>query len=99
VITVTAKLRVNEGKEAEFIAAAKKMVAAVKANEAGKTLAYDIFRSKTDPTLFMFIESYADDEAMAAHGQTAHMAEFGGALRSGGLTAARPEIERFEPVG
>jgi quinol monooxygenase YgiN len=97
-ITVTAKLKVNEGKAEEFAAAAKKMVAAVKANEAGRTLAYDLYRSKTDPNLFMFIESYADDQAMADHGQTPHMAEFGGALRGGGLTAARPEIERFEPV-
>jgi quinol monooxygenase YgiN len=97
-ITVTAKLRVNEGKDGEFVAAAKKMIAAVKANEAGKTLGYDLYRSKTDPNLFMFIESYADDEALAAHGATPHMAEFGGALRNGGLTAARPEIERFEPV-
>jgi len=98
VITITAKLKVNEGKAGEFVAAAKKMVAAVKANEAGKTLAYDLYRSKADPNLFMFIERYADDEALASHGQTPHMAEFGGALRSGGLTAARPEIERFEPV-
>jgi quinol monooxygenase YgiN len=97
-ITVTAKLRVAEGKEQEFIAAAKKMVAAVKANEAGKTLSYDVYRSKTDPNLFMFIESYADDQAMADHGQTPHMAEFGGALRGGGLTTSRPEIDRFEPV-
>jgi quinol monooxygenase YgiN len=96
-LTVTAKLRVNEGKADEFIAAAKKMVGAVKANEAGKTLAYDLYRSKSDPNLFLFIESYADDAALAAHGQTPHMAEFGGALRSG-ITAARAEIERFEPV-
>jgi len=98
VITATAKLRVNEGKAEEFVAAAKKMIAAVKANEAGKTLAYDLYRSKADPNMFMFIESYADDEALAAHGQTPHMAEFGGALRGGALTAGRPEIERFEPV-
>jgi len=98
VITVTAKLRINEGKADEFVAAAKKMIAAVKANEAGKTLAYDLYRSKSDPNLFMFIESYADEAALAAHGQTPHMAEFGGALRNGGLTAARAEIERFEPV-
>jgi quinol monooxygenase YgiN len=97
-ITVTAKLKVNEGKAEEFAAVAKKMVAAVKANEAGRTLAYDLYRSKSDPNLFMFIECYADDQAMADHGQTPHMAEFGGALRANGLTASRPEIERFEPV-
>jgi quinol monooxygenase YgiN len=96
VITVTAKLRVNEGKADDFVAAAKKMVAAVKANEAGKTLSYDLYRSKSDPNTFLFIESYADDEALAAHRTTPHMAEFGAALQ--GLLAARTEIERFEPV-
>jgi quinol monooxygenase YgiN len=95
-ITVIAKLRVNEGKETDFIAAGKKMIAAVKANEAGRTLAYDLFRSKTEPGLFLFIESYADDEALAAHRTTPHMAEFGGALQ--GLLSGRTEIERFEPV-
>ena len=95
-ITVTAKLKVTEGKEQEFIAAGKKMIAAVKANEAGKTLAYDLYRSRNDPTLFLFIESYADDEALAAHRTTPHMAEFGASLQ--GLLSARTEIERFEPV-
>ena len=95
-ITVTAKLRTNEGKGDEFVAAAQKMIEAVKANEAGRTLSYDLFRSKTDPNLFMFIESYADDEALADHGKSPHMAEFGGSLR--GLLAGRAEIERFEPV-
>jgi quinol monooxygenase YgiN len=96
VITVTAKLRVNDGKQDEFVAAAKKMVAAVKATEAGRTLAYDLYRSKAEPTLFLFIESYADDEALAAHRTTPHMAEFGGALQA--MLSARTEIERFEPV-
>jgi quinol monooxygenase YgiN len=96
VITVTAKLHVSEGKADEFLAAARKMIDAVKANEAGKTLSYDLYRSKTDPNLFMFIESYADDDALAAHRTTPHMAEFGGALQ--GLLAGRTEIERFEPA-
>ncbi len=97
-ITVTAKLRVNEGKAEEFIAVAKTMIGAVKANEAGRTLRYELFRSSADPDLFMFLEAYADQEALQAHGQTAHMAAFGGTLRGGGLTAGRAEIERFEPV-
>ena len=95
-ITVTAKLHVTEGKGGEFEAAAKKMIAAVQANETGKTLSYDLYRSKTDPSVYLFIERYADDEALAAHRTTPHMAEFGGAL--GGLLSGRTEIERFEPV-
>lgn len=95
-ITQTAKLRVNEGKADEFIAAAKTMVAAVKANEAGRTLTYDLYRSASDPNLFMVMEAYADESAVQEHGRTPHMAVFGGAIR--GLLAGRLEIERFKPL-
>lgn len=95
-IHVTAKLKVNEGKADEFVAAAKKMIAAVKANEAGRTLTYDLLRSTTDPNQFMFLESYADEAARADHGRTPHMAEFGGVLR--GVLAGRLELEAFSPV-
>lgn len=93
-IAIVAKLRVNEGKADAFIAAAKKMQAAVMAHEAGKTLSYDLARSTTDPNLFVFLERYVDEDALAAHRTTPHMAEFGGALRD--LLAGRAEIERFE---
>ncbi len=95
-ITQTAKLRVNEGKADEFISAAKAMIAAVKQNEAGRTLTYDLFRSTSDPSLFMFFEAYTDESAVQEHGRTPHMAEFGGKLR--GVLAGRAEIERFEPL-
>lgn len=95
-IKVTAKLRVNDGKADEFAAAGRAMVAAVIANEAGKTLGYELYRSTSDPNLFLFVEAYADDAALQEHGRTPHMATFGGAIR--GLLAGRAEIERFEPV-
>jgi quinol monooxygenase YgiN len=95
-LSVTAKLRVNEGKAEEFIAAAAKMIAAVKEKEAGSTLSYELFRSTTDPNLFLFLESYTDEEALRAHSQTPHMAEFGATLR--GLLAGRAEISRFQPL-
>lgn len=97
-ITVTAKLRVNEGKADEFVAAARKMVATVKEKEAGRTLSYDLYRSKSDPAVFVFVESYVDEEALAEHSRTPHMAEFGGALRGGAILAGRMEIEHLEPV-
>jgi quinol monooxygenase YgiN len=96
-ITVTAKLTVTEGKGADFEAAARKMIAAVKANEAGKTLSYDLFKSPTEANVYLFIETYADDEALAAHRTTPHMGEFGAAL-GGGLLSARTEIARWQPV-
>ena len=60
-ITVIAKLTVQEGKEEEFKAAGAEMVAAVKANEAGRTLMYTLTQNQKAPTEFYFIERYADD--------------------------------------
>jgi quinol monooxygenase YgiN len=95
-LSIVAKLTVQEGKEEEFKQAAAAMVAAVKANEAGRTLMYSLTQNIKTPTEFVFIEAYADDEAATAHGKTPHMAEFGGKI--GGLLAGRPEIMRLSTV-
>ena len=95
-ISVIAKLTVQEGKEEEFKAAGAEMVAGVKANEKGRTLMYTLAQNKKASTEFFFIESYADDEAMADHGKTPHMAAFGGKI--GGLLAGRPEIIRLDTI-
>ena len=95
-IAVIAKLIVQEGKEDEFKAAGAEMVAGVKANEAGRTLQYSLTQNIKASTEFFFLEVYADDDAMAAHGKTPHMAAFGGKI--GALLAGRPEITRLTPV-
>ena len=95
-ISVIAKLTVQEGKEDEFKAAGAEMVAAVKANEGGRTLQYTLAQSQKTPTEFYFIESYADADALTDHGKTPHMAAFGGKI--GGLLAGRPEITRLDRV-
>lgn len=95
-ITVLAKLKVQDGKDEAFEAAAREMVAAVGREEAGRTLMYTLHRVSDDPTTFVFYEQYADEDALAAHRSTPHMAAFGGAIRE--LLAGRPEISRIEPV-
>lgn len=96
VIAVIAKLTVNAGREDDFKATGAEMVAAVKANEAGRTLQYTLAQSSTNPTEFYFLEMYADADALSAHGKTPHMAAFGGKLP--GVVAGRPEITRLETV-
>jgi quinol monooxygenase YgiN len=96
VIAITAKLTVQDGKGDEFEAAAREMVAAVAQAEAGRTLMYSLHRAKDDPNVFLFYEQYADEDALAAHGKTEHMAAFGGKIR--GLLAGRGEIARYELV-
>ncbi len=95
-ISVIAKLTVQEGKEDEFKAAGAEMVAAVKANEAGRTLMYTLAQDQKTPAVFYFIEAYADDAALADHSKTPHMAAFGGKI--GGSLAGRPEIIRLDTV-
>lgn len=95
-IAIIAKLTVNAGKEEEFKAAGAEMVAAVKANEAGRTLQYTLAQNSANPVEFYFIEAYADMDALAAHSKSPHMAAFGGKLP--GILAGRAEITRLETV-
>jgi quinol monooxygenase YgiN len=94
-ITVIAKLKVQPGKEAEFEAACKEMIATVKTSEPG-TLAYVLHKNLKDPTEFIYYEVYQDQAALDAHGKTDHMKTFGGKI--GALLAGRPEISRLEEV-
>jgi quinol monooxygenase YgiN len=87
---------VQDGKQDEFKAAGAEMVAAVKANESGRALMYTLAQSKKTPTEFYFIESYADDAALADHGKTPHMAAFGGKI--GAMLAGRPEIIQLDTI-
>jgi quinol monooxygenase YgiN len=95
-LAIIAKLTVNEGKEEEFKSAGAEMVAAVKTNEAGRTLQYTLAQSQKNPTEFYFLEMYADADALADHGKTPHMAAFGAKLA--GVLAGRPEITRMDVV-
>jgi len=88
-ITVIAKLKVQPGKEAEFEAAGKEMIATVKTAEPG-TLAYVLHKNAKDPTEFIYYEVYQDQAAFEAHGKTDHMRAFGGKI--GAILAGRPEI-------
>lgn len=94
--SVIAKLTVNEDKIDEFKAAASEMVAAVKANEKGRTLMYTLAQSHSAPAEFYFIEAYADDDAASEHTKTEHMKAFGGKLA--GVLAGRPEIIRLNTI-
>ena len=61
-ISLIAKLKVQPGKEAEFEAAAKEMIATVRTAEPG-TLAYILHKNSKDPTEFIYYELYQDQAA------------------------------------
>src|SRR5271154_6128359 len=88
-ISLIAKLKVQPGKEAEFEAAGKEMVATVKTAEPG-VLAYVLHKNAKDPTEFIYYEVYQDQAAFDAHGKTDHMKAFGGKI--GAILAGRPEL-------
>jgi quinol monooxygenase YgiN len=72
-ITLTAKLTIKAGKENEFETLMKGVVPKVR-QEAGNRM-YVMCRSKANPRLFLFLEEYADQAAIQAHGQ--HLKELG----------------------
>jgi quinol monooxygenase YgiN len=88
-VTIFAKLKVKAGSEAVFEAAAKEMIAAVRANEPGTT-AYVLHKSNQDPTSYWFYETYVDQASVDLHGKTAHMKAFGGKI--GAALDGRPEV-------
>jgi len=94
-ITVIAKLKVQPGKDAEFEAAAKQMIATVKESEPG-TVAYVLHKNTKDATEFIYYEVYQDQAALDAHGKTDHMKAFGGKI--GALLAGRPEITKLDEL-
>jgi quinol monooxygenase YgiN len=93
-IAMVAKLQVKEGHEADFEAAAKKLADAVRANEPGNHL-YQLCRSD-EPGTYYFLERYESEDALAAHGRSAHMKEHGGAMAP--HMAGRPEIVRLKEI-
>ncbi|MEM9740258.1 MAG: putative quinol monooxygenase [Pseudomonadota bacterium] len=94
-IGVVAKLTIADGKHAEFEAVAKDLMAKVKANEPG-ALTYQLYKSRKEENVYVFMEEYASQDALAAHGKTAYFTEAGPKL--GPLLAGAPDIQYFDIV-
>ncbi len=74
-IIAMAEFRINDGKEAEALAAIEKLVAAVNADEPG-ALTYTWHRDLKDASRILVYEVWADEEATKLHRDTEHMAAF-----------------------
>jgi quinol monooxygenase YgiN len=95
-IGIVAKLTVAAGKEAEFEAAASALMAKVNANEPG-VITYQLYKSKSDAQVYIFMEQYADQAAVDAHGKTDYFLAAQPVL--GPLLAAMPDVQYFDSVG
>ncbi len=56
-------------------------------------LGYELYNSRTDAGTVLVFERWADDEALAAHMTSAHMAAFGGVMGSIGITGV--DIKKY----
>jgi quinol monooxygenase YgiN len=94
-IGIVATIKVQEGKNAEFEAVFKDLAVQVRANEKGN-LFYVLTKSRTEANTYKVLEAYADQEALAAHGQSEHFKAAG--PKMGPCLAGRPEIEYLDGV-
>ena len=94
-IGVIAKLKIADGKEQEFEAAANALCEKVNSHEAG-CLQYELFKSKADESEYVFMEKYADKAALDAHGKTDYFLAAQPAL--GACLSAAPDIQVYSAV-
>ena len=94
-IGVVAQLKVKAGGQDGFEEAAKKLVAAVNANEPGCKL-YQLFKVHESETDYVFMEQYEDQAAVDAHRASDHFKTLGAAM--GPFLDGRPVIIRTDIV-
>lgn len=94
-IGVTAKLTVQDGKNAEFEKAFASLSESVNSLEPGCRF-YALHQSRTNPQLYIVLEQYDNEAALAAHGKTDHYLAAGKVLAT--CLAAAPEIELMDSV-
>lgn len=93
--SIVATLKAKPGQEADFQAAALKLVAAVRANEPG-CLLYTLSQGD-QPSTFIFMERYANEEALASHRGTEHFKTLGRAM--GAFMDGPPTVLRMTELG
>ncbi len=93
-ISVIAKIPLQEGKAEEFTEAFKEIAVGV-ATEAGNHL-YSLSFSSKEPNTAVIMERYDDKDALGAHSKSDHYAAFG--ARIGGMLAGPPEVVLMDEV-
>ena len=93
--SIVATIKAKAGQEAQFEAAALKLVAAVNANEPG-CLLYTLNRGD-DPQTFVMMERYRDEEATKAHRASDHFRTLGKEM--GAYMDGPPVVLRMKELG
>lgn len=95
-IGVVATIRIQDGQAEAFEAFFTELAQQVRANEPGN-IAYQLTKSRTEPNTYKVLELYKDQDALAAHGGSAHFKAAG--PKWGPFLAGRPEVEYLDGVG
>ena len=89
---IGAKVRIKAEKVEEFVAVAKTLIAASRA-EPGN-ISYTLLQDPYDRTSFFFFEEWKSQAAIDAHFATPHFKDFGAQLKE--LVASPPEIVIYD---
>lgn len=90
-IRINCFIQVEEAHRDEVLAAAKELVEATQKNDKG-CVSYDFFASSTRSDVFMFCETWVDEEALTAHSRSEHFLAAMRTIKSG----AKISIEKLE---
>jgi len=90
-IRLTVQFTIQEGKNAEFEAAAGVATQKVNAEDKGCEM-YDLFKSVDDDTRYVLVESWATQEDLDAHGKSPGMTEM---QKIGPFLGGRPTMHRY----
>jgi quinol monooxygenase YgiN len=90
-----ATIKVQAGKDGEFAAAAKEMMAAVRANEPGNRL-YQFFKSRKDENTYVVLEIYENDEAAKTHTKSDHFRSV--APKLGATMMGMPDVHYLDSI-
>ena len=93
--TIHATVEARPDATDEVEAALRRMIAPTRA-EAG-CIRYELFRAEDKPCTFHLLETYADDEALARHHQSAHFVELVASLAD--RLAQEIRIDRLVALG
>jgi quinol monooxygenase YgiN len=88
-IVVVGRVSTDPAKRAQLIEVAQK-VAAASREDAG-CISYRVFEDTEQPNHFVFVEEWADEDALQQHFRTPHIAEFMQAIP--GTIVAPPDVK------
>ena len=93
-VTIFAQFRAKPGQEARLLRELKRLPESTRA-EAG-CITYDLHQSQSDPSVFVFYEKWASQEALDAHFGTPHLRAL--LKRVPELVEGSPEITKWNIV-